>query len=143
MNSSVGSGLLRRPGDEGPSLTVVVDDGSREVVDPDEPEKPTLAEGLRYRICLLATVTCHLLVGPLLILANRHLMVGIGFRFPIIVTSLGQVTAQPLWKYKLNWCLQAASAIGTYLIFKFNLVQRQSREIDPTMRRNMYQRNIK
>ena len=69
-------------------IVIVNDEGN-----PDEkPEKPTLADAMWHSFCLLVSVLSHLLVGPILIILNRHLLKEVGFGYPLIVTSLGQVS---------------------------------------------------
>ena len=86
-------------------------------VDPSKSKEPRPSAPLILLVCC-----AHLLVGPCLILVNKHLMTKVGFDFPMFVTGIGQFS----------------SSVGTYLCFHvFQTSTLVHPELDSHIRRNM------
>lgn len=89
---------------QGPQAPTSTDIEAQNLIqDAREPKDDDLKEGkVSTWECLVTGAFCigFLCVGPVLILANRHIMKDVGFDFPIFVSGIGQV----------------ASAVGAYVV---------------------------
>lgn len=103
--------------ENGPLIIQVVDDA----LDDEDTKKDEAFEYCQFYQTLLY-ITIYMLVGPTLILCNKHILSELNFQFPMLVAGLGQ----------------AMSAFGSWIVFTvLKLVSLEKPELEPDVKRSM------